>query len=187
MNQLQKKNLQINTGASGRAIAQPMDNSLIEAFYEHITLERLSSAHYFAMSLWFSEREFRGFSKFYEKESIEEQKHASSFAKYLIARGQTVKLENLSAPNQIYDSVLEIVEQSFQLEADVTSSLQQLYSMAERSNDTRSTVYLDPVIENQISSEDDFAYLLGKVKFANEQSSSILIIDSELYKDNLNK
>ena len=187
MNQITKKSLHLNTGPSGRVIAQPMDSSLVEAFYEHLTIERAASAQYFAMSLWFAEREFRGFSKFYEHESKEEQNHASSFAKYLIARGQTVNLDALSAPFQSYQSILEIVEQTFQMEADVTSSLQQLYSMAERSNDTRSTVYLDPVIESQISSEDDFAYILGKVKLANNEISSLFIIDSELYQSNLNK
>tara|TARA_Y100001968_G_scaffold333657_1_gene398032 strand:+ start:3985 stop:4548 length:564 start_codon:yes stop_codon:yes gene_type:complete len=187
MNPLTRESLQLNKGPSGRVIAQPMDKGLIEAFYEHLTIERSASAEYFAMSLWFAERELRGFSKFYEKESKEEQEHASNFAKYLIARGQTVLLEALSAPVQEYESVKEIVEHTFQIEADVTSSLQQLYSMADTFNDTRSNVFLDPVIENQISSEDDFAYLLGKVNLANEQTSAIFIIDSELYQGNLNK
>ena len=180
MNQIIRKSIDLKQGPSGRAIAQPMDSSLINALYEHITIERSASAQYFAMSLWFLERELRGFSSFFMKESISEQEHASGFANYLIARGQTVVLEDLSSPTQNYDSILDIIKHTFQMEADVTSSLQQLYSMAERSNDTRTNVYLDPVIENQIKSEDEFAYLLGKVKFANEDPSSILIIDNEL-------
>ena len=52
--------------------------------------------------------------------------------------------------------------------------------MAERSNDTRTTVFLDPVIDEQIKSEDDMAYLLGKVKFANNDPSALFIIDNEL-------
>tara|TARA_Y100001968_G_C19424054_1_gene753341 strand:- start:776 stop:1339 length:564 start_codon:yes stop_codon:yes gene_type:complete len=187
MNQITKNPLKLQMGPSGRAIAQPMDIDLLEALYDHITIERSASAQYFSMSLWFAERELRGFSKFYESESISEQKHAAGFAKYLIARGQSVTLQSLLAPVQEYASILEIVESTFQMEADVTSSLQQLYSLAERSNDSRTTVYLDPVIENQISAEDDFAYLVGKLKFAEEDSSSILLIDSELYQMNLNK
>ena len=187
MTQVTSNSVEITRGPSGRAVSEPMDNSLVEALYEHITIERNASSQYFALSLWFAERELRGFSKFFEKESIEEQKHASKFAKYLIARGQTVLLENLPSPQQDHKSILDIVTQTFQLEADVTTSLQQLYSIAERSSDTRTTVFLDPIIENQISSEDDSAYLLGKVKFSNEQPSALLIIDSELYEGNLNK
>ena len=102
-----------------------------------------------------------------------------------MARGQSVLLENLPSPKQDFQSVEEVVKYSFQMEADVTTSLHQLYSIAERSSDIRTTdirttVYLDQVIEDQISSEDEFAYLLGKITFANEDPSAIFIIDNEL-------
>ena len=66
------------------------------------------------------------------------------------------------------------------MEADVTTSVQQLYSMAERSNDSRTTVFLDPVIDEQIKAEDEMAYLLGKVKFAKNDPTALLIADNEL-------
>ena len=69
---------------------------------------------------------------------------------------------------------------SFLLEADVTASLQQLYSLAERSSDTRTTVFLDPIMEGQIQSEHEFAHLLGRVRFAGEQAAALLILDAEL-------
>ena len=71
---------------------------------------------------------------------------------------------------------------SFQMESDVTTSLHQLYSMAERSTDTRTTVFLDPTIDAQVKSEDEFAYLLGRVRFAQNQPAALLIIDNELGK-----
>ena len=98
----------------------------------------------------------------------------------MIARGQTVELEEVTKPIQEWKTVQELVTLSFQMEADVTTSVQQLYSLAERSNDTRTTVFLDPVIDEQIKAEDEMAYLLGKVKFANNDPSALLIIDNEL-------
>ena len=68
------------------------------------------------------------------------------------------------------------------MEADLTSSLQQLYSISERISDTRSNVFLDPIVDAQIKSEDEFAHLLGKVKFASNQPSAILLINSDLKK-----
>ena len=100
--------------------------------------------------------------------------------RYIIARGQTVELEEVTKPIQEWKTVQELVTLSFQMEADVTTSVQQLYSLAERSNDTRTSVFLDPVIDEQIKSEDEMAYLLGKVKFANNDPSALLIIDNEL-------
>ena len=170
----------LNVGPSGRAVAQPMDVDLLEALYQHTSLERVSSAQYLAMSIWCLEREFRGFSSFYKNESISEQEHGFNFSKYIIARGQSVVLEEVSKPIQDWESLEQLVTLSFQMEADVTTSIQQLYTMAERSNDTRTTVFLDPVIDEQIKSEDEMAYLLGKVKFANNDPSALFIIDNEL-------
>ena len=174
------KSIGLNRGPAGRAIAQPIDVDLLEAMYDHTSLERVSSAQYLAMSLWFLEREFRGFSSFFKKESLSEQEHGFNFAKYLIARGQTVVLDEVTKPIQKWETVEELLTLSFQLEADVTTSVQQLYSMAERSNDTRTTVFLDPVIDDQIKAEDEMAYLLGKVKFAKNEASALFILDNEL-------
>ena len=79
-------------------------------------------------------------------------------------------------------SIEELIAHSFQMERDVTTSLHQLYALAERSSDIRTTVFLDPTIENQVDSEDEFAYLLGRVRFSQEQPSAMLIIDGELNK-----
>tara|TARA_Y100001968_G_C19279471_1_gene678469 strand:- start:73 stop:621 length:549 start_codon:yes stop_codon:yes gene_type:complete len=180
MQSAQASSIGLSRGPSGRAIAQPMDVDILEALYLHTSLERVSSAQYLAMSLWFLERELRGFSSFFKKESLSEQEHGFNFAKYMVARGQSVLLEEVSKPIQDWKTVEELITLSFQMEADVTSSVQQLYSMAERLNDTRTTVFLDPVIDEQIRAEDEMAYLLGKVKFANNDPSALFIIDNEL-------
>ncbi len=167
-------------GPAGRAMAEPMQVELVEALHQHLTMERNASVQYFAISLWFAERELRGFSKFFNDEAQNEQEHASKFSEYLIARGQSVVLEDLKSPIQSWQDIEEIFSASFLMEADVTTSLHQLYATAERDSDYRTTVFLDPVVEGQTSSEDEFAYLLGRVKFAQNQPSALLIIDSEL-------
>ena len=88
--------LNISTGPSGRAMAEPMQASLVQSLHQHLTMERHASAQYFAISLWYAERELRGFSKFFKQEAENEQSHASQFSDYLIARGQSVVLEALN-------------------------------------------------------------------------------------------
>ncbi|HGY5533211.1 MAG TPA: ferritin [Prochlorococcus sp.] len=172
------------TGPAGRAMAQSMEAALVEALNQHLTMERSASAAYFAIAIWFAERELRGFSHFFKQEAIQEQVHAAHFADYLIARGQSVVLQEVPAPRQEWSSTDAIMEASFQMESDVTTSLHQLYAMAERAADMRTTVFLDPLIENQVNSEDQFAHLLGRVRFAQNQASAMLIIDGELSNGN---
>ena len=180
-NNLQTRNL-INLGPSGRAVAQPMDAGLLDNFYDHLTMERYANVQYFSIYLWFQERDLDGFASFFLNESQGEMEHAYKFANYFIARGQTVKLKELSAPIQSWDSIEDLISYSFKMEADLTTSLQQLYSISERISDTRTSVFLDPIVDAQTKSEDEFAHILGKVKFAANQPSAILLIDSDLKK-----
>ena len=180
-NNLQTKNF-VNLGPSGRAVAQPLDDNLLDNFYEHLTMERSANVQYFSIYLWFQERDLDGFANYFLKESQGEMEHAYKFANYLIARGQSVKLRELPAPIQKWDSIEDLIAYSFNMEADLTASLQQLYSISERLSDTRSNVFLDPIVDAQTKSEDEFAHILGKVKFAQNQPSAILLIDNELKK-----
>ena len=50
---------------------------------------------------------------------------------------------------------------SFLLECDLTTSLQQLYAMAERASDNRTTVFLDPIIEQQLHLSTNLLICLG--------------------------
>ncbi|MEX1315574.1 MAG: ferritin [Synechococcaceae cyanobacterium] len=161
-------------------MAEPMDVSLLEALEQHLTLERQASAAYFALAIWFAERELRGFAGYFRQESLAEQTHAARVADYLIARGQSVELEALAAPRQNWSGAEEIFAAVFQMEADVTSSLQQLYALAERSGDVRTTVFLDPVVEQQLAAEHEAAHLLGRVRFAQNNPAALLVIDGEL-------
>ena len=164
-------------------MAQPMDPGLLEGLREHLTMERRAHASYWAMAIWCAERELRGFAHFLQHESSDEQHHAGLVADYLIARGQSVSLEDLPAPPQQWESVEGLLATVFQMEADVTCSLQQLYGMAERAGDVRTTVFLEPMVQGQIEAEHLAAHLLGRIRFCQGDRAGLLVIDGELSAD----
>ena len=161
-------------------MAQPMDAALLEGLQQHLTLERQASAAYWALAIWFGERELRGFCHYLKDEAADEQRHAGLFADYLVCRGQTVLLDAVAPPRQQWSNAEEIFAAIFQMEADVTTSLQQLYAMAERSSDVRTTVFLDPIVQGQIEAEHQAAHLLGRIRFAQGNPAALLVIDGEL-------
>ena len=174
----------INTvlvGPSGRALAEPLSEGLLNGLHHHLNMERQAHANYFAAAVWFAERELRGFARYFREESQSEHGHAAQFAEYLIARGQSVDLQPLEAPNQVWDAPTDVFATSFLMEADITASLHQLYALGEHASDVRTTVFLDPMVDQQTQAENEFAYLLGRVRFAGEDKSALLIIDNELY------
>ena len=174
------KRVQLPVGPSGRAMAEPMDPALLEGLQAHFNMERQAHAIYFGAAIWMGERELRGFCKHFNDEAKAEQEHAAKVADYLIARAQTPVLHDLEAPDQSWESVLDVMSTAFLTERDVTTSLQQLLMAAERVGDTRTSVFLEPMVEGQINAEHEAAHLLGRTKFADGQAAAVLIIDNEL-------
>ena len=174
------KHLQPQVGPSGRAMAESMDPSLLEGLQAHFNMERQAHATYFAAAIWMGERELRGFSKHFIDEAKGEQEHAAKVAEYLIARAQSPELQDLEAPDQSWDTVVDVMSTAFLTERDVTTSLQQLLMAAERCGDSRSAVFLEPMVEEQIKAEHEAAHLLGRTKFADGQAAAVLVIDNEL-------
>ena len=172
--------LTIATGPSGRAMAETMTQEMVDQLQAHLNMERQSSAAYFAAAIWFAERELTGFAEYLRNEGKQEQEHAAKFADYLISRGQTVELDTIEAPRQTWPDPEEVIANVFRMEADVTTSVLLLYSIAERASDQRTTVFLDPVVDDQRISEHEAAYLLGRVKYANNERAAMMIIDAEL-------
>ena len=75
----------VNTGPSGRAMAEPMNPELLSLFHQHLNMERQAHTAYFAAAIWFAERELRGFAQLFRDESNNEHQHAAKFSDYLIA------------------------------------------------------------------------------------------------------
>ena len=110
----------IKEGPSGRAVAEQIDTDLLAAFQQHLNMERQAHTVYYAAALWCAERELRGFSKFFRDESLSELEHSAKFADFLIARGQSVELHELPAPQQRWEKPADLMATSFQMEVDVT-------------------------------------------------------------------
>ena len=174
------QHVQLQVGPSGRAMAESMDPALLEGFQAHFNMERQAQATYFGAAIWMGERELRGFSRHFNEEAKGEQEHAAKVAEFLIARAQSPELHALEAPDQEWNSLLDVMSTAFLTERDVTSSLQQLLITAERVGDSRSAVFLEPMVEEQIQAEHEAAHLLGRTKFAAGQAAAVLVIDNEL-------
>ena len=66
----------------GRAIAEAMENELLQAIQHHLNKERQAHVAYFAAAIWCAERiELRGFASYFSEESKNEHIHAEKFSR----------------------------------------------------------------------------------------------------------
>jgi ferritin len=163
-----------------RTVAEPMDEGILEQLQQHLQLEYLSSYHYWELAGRFAARELRGFARYLQKESEAEQSHAAEVVDYISDRGQQFRLGTMEPFRGDCPSVASVFEVIFGMERDVTSSLQQIHAMAEEAGDTRTAVFLEPIIERQIASEGEAAHLLSRIRIADGNAAALLILDNEL-------
>ena len=156
-----------------------MSAELLEHMQAHLNMERQSAAAYFATAIWFAERELVEFA------TTARRRQSRTTACCAVRRLPDFPRPNRSARHdrtscQQWSNTEAVISDVFRMEADVTSSVLQLYKTAEQDNDMRTTVFLDPIVEGQRLSEHEAAYLLGRVKFAANQPAALLLIDAEL-------
>ncbi|QEY31503.1 ferritin [Synechococcus sp. RSCCF101] len=163
-----------------RSVAEPMDAGILEQLQQHLHLETQASYHYWELSGRFASRELRGFASFLQNESDSEREHAGRFIDYLNDRGASFRLGSQTPFQGDASSVVAVFEAVFGMERDVTSSLQQIHRLAEEAGDTRTAVFLEPLIEDQITSEGNAAHLLGRLRIAAGNPAALLLIDQEL-------
>ena len=172
--------IEVPTGPAGRAMAEPMSTEMLDLMEAHLNLERQSAADYFAAAVWFAERELTGFAEHLRDEAKQEEQHAAKFADYLISRGLRPVLDTVEPPRQQWPDVEQVIANVFRMEADVTASVLQLYGTADQDLDRRTSVFLDPIVDDQRLSEHEAAYLLGRVRFAAGNPAAVMMIDAEL-------
>lgn len=163
-----------------RPVAQEMEAELHQGLCNHLQMELMASYTYFSLAVWFTQRELNGFAAFATAESDGERAHAGLFVDYLVARSQPVELSALAQPRQTWTHVEDVLMSAFEMEAEVTTSLQQLYSLAERCGDYRSSIFLDPMIKSQVDAESEVAHLLAQVRHCGTDFGALMILDQSL-------
>src|SRR5688500_5577734 len=112
-----------------------MQSDLLNGLNEHLKLEFRASHEYLAMSIWLAAHDLPGFAKWMRQQSSDELLHAQRIIDHLVERDQNVTLPAVAAPPTAWASALELCDHILKNEQDVTSSINNLYALAERNAD----------------------------------------------------
>src|SRR5919109_5119649 len=112
-----------------------MNRDLLNGLNEHLKLEFRASHEYLAMSIWLAEHDLPGFAKWMRRQSSDELLHAQRIIDHLVERDQKVSLPGIAAPPDGWASALELCEHVLKNEQEVTSSINNLYAIAEKATD----------------------------------------------------
>ncbi len=129
--------------------------------------QELAAAHsYVTLSVWCDLRNFKGFGKFFVKQSGEERGHAERIIKHLTDRGLTTEITALPTPKQDFETLLEVALHAQSLERANTSGIHAAYEAALAAKDYPAQVLLHWFINEQVEEEDWSTEMVDRVKAA---------------------
>ena len=157
-----------------------MNSDLLTGLNGHLKLEFRASHEYLAMSIWLAEHDLPGFASWMRKQSSDELLHARKIIDHLVERDQKVVLPPIAAPPTAWKSAEELCAHVLKNEQEVTGSINELYTMAEKAKDRPAVVMLQWFVTEQMEEEAAARAVLGRIRLAGGTGVGLLMIDQEL-------
>ena len=147
-----------------------ISQKLAKAITDQIGHEFQASQQYFALAVYFREKELTLLSKFFMKQSNEEREHALKFVEYLWDTNNTVELPALSASYAGFKSAEEALASALNWEKEVTRRINELMAIAIEDKDYLSQDFLRWFVKEQLEEENSMGQILNVIRMAGERN-----------------
>ncbi len=156
-----------------------MSDDLFKSINGHLAREFQASHTYLAMSIWLKEKDLVGFSSYMLNKSNEERLHAARMISFLVDSEADVQLPTINSPKRSWDSEKILFNEVYDLEKQVTDSINSLYNIAEKKGDRTAAAMLDWFVEEQLKEEAEARFVLKRLRLAADSSAALLLLDQQ--------
>lgn len=147
---------------------------------EQINKELYSAYLYLDMSNYYMENGLDGFGNWYKVQAQEERDHAMLFMQYMQNNGEKITLEQINAPDVIFNGFDVPLAESLKHEQFVTASINTIYDEAYQVKDYRTMQFLDWFIKEQGEEEKNAEDLITKFKVFGSDAKGLYMLNQEL-------
>ena len=166
-------------------MAKLNDPTLIQELNNQFTFERYSADVYYALATALDTLNLVGFKKFMETRSAEEREHAKKFADYMADRSVLPIIDALPRPAGleavgVMDAGARAFAAALDHELQVTERINNLYILAEESEDPATCEFLRWFITEQVEEERTLDEWMTRFTLAAGDGAAILDLDREL-------
>ena len=150
---------------------------VISKLNEQVLHEANASQSYLAMAIWADTKSLDGIAGFFYEQSEEERQHMIKIIKFINEVNGKAIIPKLEAPIPNFDSIKDALVQSLKNENHVTSSINELTSLALDEKDHASYNFLQWFVEEQLEEEQQFQFLIDRINMIGEEGLSIHAMD----------
>jgi ferritin len=159
-------------------LSEKMENAL----NGQLNAEMYSGYLYLSMNAYFKSINLDGFANWMHYQAQEELAHAMKFYDFIISRGGRVKLAQVDAPPNTWNSPLAIFEATLEHEQKVTGLINDLVELALAEHDHASNIFLQWFVSEQVEEEENVGGVLEQLKLMGEAKGGLFMMDRELAK-----
>ncbi|QGU96647.1 ferritin [Clostridium bovifaecis] len=157
-----------------------ISEKLMQKLNEQITYELFSAHLYLAMAAYCASQDLDGFSNFFKVQAEEERFHAMKFFNYVNEREGNIKLTGFDAPKNEFASILNVFEEGYEHEREVTRRIYELSDISLEEREHATISLLKWFIDEQVEEEASFNTLIKKLKRIDNDSTALYMLDAEL-------
>ena len=157
-----------------------ISDKLQKALNDQIAAELWSSNLYLQMSFFLKHEGWDGSACWKAHQAEEERGHALKMADYLLGRGGAATLQVTDAVPQVWGSVLEIFEHTYEHECKVSSMVNAIVALAIEEKDYATENFFRGFVDEQVEEEETASAIVDRLRKAGE--AGLLFVDAELGK-----
>jgi len=157
-----------------------ISDKLQGAINDQINKELYSEYLYFSMAAYLERIGLPGFSNFMRIQAQEEHVHGVKFYEYLLERQGKVILQSIDAPQPDFESPKAVFQDTYVHEQYITSSINDLMTIAIEEKDYAAQSFLKWFIDEQVEEEASMDNVLTQIKLISGDGKGMFMLDREL-------
>ncbi len=157
-----------------------VSEKLLKELNEQMNFEFLSGYYYMAMAGYASSEDFDGFAHFFLIQGQEEYMHGMKFYNFINEVGGRVKFDEISKPENDFDSIKDAFEEALNHEKEVTKRINDIMDTAKKENNHAVIGFLDWFVQEQIEEEATMESILTKLNRMDGSYQGLYMLDSKM-------
>ncbi len=150
-----------------------------EAINHQINKEFWSAYLYLSMSAYFEDQNLPGFANWMRIQFQEETSHAMKLFDYVHDRGGKVELKPIEDVKKVWDGVLNVFEETYKHEQEVTNSINKLMNIAIEEKDHATMNLLQWFVDEQVEEEATVDQIIHQLKMVDGKGHGLFMMDNE--------
>jgi len=159
-----------------------LNEKVEQGINDQINAELYSAYLYYSMAAYFEGLSLKGFSHWMRVQALEEMTHVQKFFEYLNDRSGRVVLMPIEAPASEWGSPLQVFEQVYAHEVQVTGLINKLMDLVLGISDHASSSFLQWFVGEQVEEEASADEVLQKLKLVDKTEGGLFLLDQEMDK-----